>query len=350
VLMLQRLNDDGAGADWIGEFAGTSDEDSDEGGAGTGDGEGHETDESTRSSIDAESRPTSKLRVSTSARNVKGDAKRAATATISGRSSAAAQPVKQTRPAPSPAAAVSAVRSSALTAPRAVEAATAPSMRADALAGIPVFKKEPTVALKSRTSASLSALVPGGGSGNEADVTAGTQPAAAPARAPKPARSAVAAFVPSDPERCVYIGNLPHDAAACSKSALQDVLEKSFGKVRTVHIEVNNNGKPAGFGYVEFASVAVAAKAGSEAGVSTLPDGALSMAGRPLRLLAYTHDHNYRNPDGSRKREKVKFSSPGPQTTTATPVSTGAGKKAAAERPVPPAAAGKRKREVTKSG
>ena len=76
-----------------------------------------------------------------------------------------------------------------------------------------------------------------------------------------------------------------------------------------MHIEVNNSGKSAGFGYVELASPALAVALLQRLGARDVP-----VVGRPLRLAAYSEAINHRNPDGSRKRrvrgKKVKKDKP----------------------------------------
>jgi hypothetical protein len=275
VLMLQRFNDEENGVDWIGEFAGSSEEEG---------GSDDEEDEESEGDEEAEARHRGSLRRG-------GSEARKPAVTISGR------PAPPLPKAPQPQAPRAAVRSSALTAPRAVEAEAIPSVRADALAGIPVFKKEPISAPAKR---GPTAAHPADGLREDGAAPTSEPPAAGgpkTSRPPKPARPALPAFMPEEPERCLYVGNLPHDAS--SDAAVKEAL-KRFGKVRQVHLEVNNNGKPAGFAYVEFkapSSVAAAVE-----GASATP---LEVGGRPLRLLAYTPNLNYRNPDGSRKREKA---------------------------------------------
>ena len=110
--------------------------------------------------------------------------------------------------------------------------------------------------------------------------------------APVAKRALPAAFMTSKPTACLFVRNLPLDASAAS---IRGILAR-FGDVRRVHLETNNSGRPAGFGYVEFETPAAAAAARATTG--------LTLDGRDLSLAAYTADANYRNADGSRKREK----------------------------------------------
>jgi RNA recognition motif-containing protein len=83
-----------------------------------------------------------------------------------------------------------------------------------------------------------------------------------------------------------------------SPAAVSAALAR-FGRVR-VHFEVSNSGRPAGFGYAEFESAAAAAAASGAAG--------LAVDGRELRVAPYTAQSNFRNADGSRRKEKKKKS------------------------------------------
>ncbi len=293
VLMLQRFNDGDDAVDWIGEFAGTSEDDDDNDDERVA-GDTPEADSAAEAEVAVVKKSRGKkpsravrLPVDVAPPNPTPVPQKQLLATISGR------PIvtHSHREQPDIIGAAPLVRSTALTASRAVEASATSGMRADALAGIPVFKKEPTSA-PSKQAAPVAPLEK-----NRADIEI-----IARQRALKPARSAVAAFSPVDPKLCLYVGNLPHDAALGSDDAIKAALQQ-FGKVRSVHVEVNNNGKPAGFGYVEFKTTSSV-----DAAVKSVKSSAASveLAGRPLRLQAYTSDLNYRNPDGSRKREKVK--------------------------------------------
>jgi hypothetical protein len=95
----------------------------------------------------------------------------------------------------------------------------------------------------------------------------------------------------------VVLGNVPHDATADAIAALLKAAAKA--KPVRVHLEVRNNGDPAGLAYAEFGTAAGAA-AVIDAGAA----GRLNLSGRPLRAMPYTPELNYRNPDGSRKRDK----------------------------------------------
>lgn len=123
----------------------------------------------------------------------------------------------------------------------------------------------------------------------------------------KAKRALPKAFVPSKASNCLFIGNLPVDKgeAACKK-ALEETLGSKKAKVVKVHLEVNNNGSLSGFGYVELNSESavkdtlIAAKEGDQGARS------VDICGREAKLLAYTPEMNYRNPDGSRRRNKKK--------------------------------------------
>lgn len=125
------------------------------------------------------------------------------------------------------------------------------------------------------------------------------------------------AFAPESEARTVFLRNLPFAdqqggedgkaaaAAPALKGGIPALVEalssalKAYGKVSRVHVEVSNSGKQCSFGYAEFkkeegAQAAAAATAG------------VSVAGRTVEILPYTPALNYRNPDGSRRKEKSK--------------------------------------------
>ncbi len=102
-------------------------------------------------------------------------------------------------------------------------------------------------------------------------------------------------FVPSNPAGCVFLSNIPEGTPPDEISKL---LSSSFGKVRTVHYEKSNQGKDCSFGYVEFESQ-TSVKA-AVASTATAP----SLNGRTLKLDLFTPESNYRNADGSRRRNK----------------------------------------------
>jgi len=101
-------------------------------------------------------------------------------------------------------------------------------------------------------------------------------------------------FIPVNPSRCVFVSNIPEGTPP---EALSKLLLSSFGKVRTVHYEKSNQGKDCSFGYVEFESQA-SVKSAIESSSSP------TIAGRVIKLGAFTPESNYRNADGSRKRNK----------------------------------------------
>ena len=289
VLMLRRFQD-GDGEDWVGAYAGSSEDDDDDG-PQPDDEEDDDNEENGDSSgdddEDEEVAPPPPIKKKPSQVAALEKIPRA---TISGH----AAPLHKKEQAAAVAAPL--VRSSALTAAvRPLDVAST-SDRADALAGIPVFRKE--VAPAARRPRPPAAASP------EEDAAA-EGPRAPPAgRPPKPpsSRPTVSAFVPADATRCAYVGNLPLD---CTSEQLQKALGTAGG-VKAVHIEHNNNGRSAGFGYVEFSSTAGVAGAVRAAAAVGESGSALALGGRELRIVPYTKDLNYRNPDGSRKREKKK--------------------------------------------
>jgi len=141
--------------------------------------------------------------------------------------------------------------------------------------------------------------------------------ASAMEKAPK--RPLPPAFIPQNPAACIYVGNLPLDSTESQMSKLL----APFGALKCFHFEKSNNGKPAGFGYAEFslpksaaAAVAcggggggggVAAGGSKQQGGGTAP---LTLGGRDLRCTAYTTEVNYRNPDGSRRKQKKSKQQP----------------------------------------
>jgi len=165
------------------------------------------------------------------------------------------------------------------------------------------LQARPALALGAEASARVTVLEARGGKaeGRATAATAAAQSApaaqsaaaAAPPPPPKEKRPLPAAFLPKDARACIYAGNLPLDADTGALSAKL----AAFGVVKRVHLELGNNGKPQGFGYVEFATPAAAAAAAA---------GAFELAGRAAKLLPYTPELNYRNPDGSRRKEKKK--------------------------------------------
>lgn len=306
VLMLRRFEE--GDDDWVGAYAGSSEDDDDDGPQPSededpeeGDTEGGDDDdveEEEGEDSDDAAATRAPVKPTAASQNTAASQKAARSSkqpqpTITGRAS---QPRKGHLVVSEDAAdALPVLRSSALTAVRAPSAhSSAPEQdRAAALAGIPVFRKEPLPAKRQMRIAPAVEAVPPSDDVADADAA----PTRAAGRPPKPAssRPAVPAFVPSNPARCIYIGNLPHDA---SPEALRSLLG---GSLKAVHLEVNNNGRPAGFGYAEFAAAAGASEA-----VRAASSGSeeLQLGGRALRVLPYTDELNYRRPDGSRKREK----------------------------------------------
>jgi hypothetical protein len=84
-------------------------------------------------------------------------------------------------------------------------------------------------------------------SGDEAVSEPKRPKAAAPPTeaAKRPARDS---FVPEDPSRVVFAGNLPF---TCSGEDVRQAFEAQALRVRRVHLETKPSGKPAGFAYVE---------------------------------------------------------------------------------------------------
>jgi hypothetical protein len=102
--------------------------------------------------------------------------------------------------------------------------------------------------------------------------------------------------VPADARATVFVANFPLDA---TPEAVAGALAAAGLAAKRVHFEVGNSGRPTGFGYAELASPAAAAAA-----VAAPASSALEVGGRALRVSAYTPESNYRNADGSRRRDK----------------------------------------------
>jgi hypothetical protein len=101
-------------------------------------------------------------------------------------------------------------------------------------------------------------------------------------------------FIPVNSSECVFVSNIPEGTPP---EALSKLLSSSFGKVRTVHYEKSNQGKDCSFGYVEFESQSSVKSAIESSSGPTI-------AGRVLKIGEFTPESNYRNADGSRKRNK----------------------------------------------
>ena len=163
---------------------------------------------------------------------------------------------------------------------------SAPSLLQPTLA----VEKNATRATEESTSSSSSSSSHGGAGGakrpRSADETATEK---------KEKRELPKPFIPTNPAGCVFLSNIPEGTPPDEISKL---LSSSFGKVRTVHYEKSNQGKDCTFGYVEFESQ-TSAKA-AVASTATAP----SISGRTLKLDLFTPESNYRNADGSRRRNK----------------------------------------------
>lgn len=97
---------------------------------------------------------------------------------------------------------------------------------------------------------------------------------------------AIAPTMASD--RTLFVSNLPFDID-------DKTLRNAFpGNVTSIHIECNNNGRPAGFAYVEFESESLRA---------SVFGNAPEISGRTLRLSNFDPASSYRK-DGKRKRKK----------------------------------------------
>jgi len=113
-------------------------------------------------------------------------------------------------------------------------------------------------------------------------------------------------FVPFNPAGCVFVSNIPEGTPP---EAISKLLSSSFGKVKTVHYEKSNQGKDCSFGYVEFESqssvkAAVASTTSSSTATATATATGPSIGGRTLKIDIFTPESNYRNADGSRRRNK----------------------------------------------
>ena len=293
LLELRRLNDleeggeDGYGNDWIAGYADEGEEDDD-----SEDEEGEDGDDSEGDSEEQDSEPTPPPPPPpppSRSKKVKVEA-----------------PPPPSAPLKVSAVAVVAAQNKGLVAGAAVPVTSIPAADVAALARVAgKVSKEKTAAAAAASASTTSlevnaaALLPGPARAKASSVPVVNAPstsdtATTAARAPK--RPMPKAFVPVDIRSTVFLGNLPLDS---TDAALRTALTP-FGKIATIHREVNNSGAPSGFGYAEFTSASAAAAA---AGATT---NAPKLGAREIKVLVYTPALNYRKPDGSRNKEKKK--------------------------------------------